>query len=139
MSRQYLIPGAGYINSDEAARQYLIPGFGYVSEQGAAAPVVLANPPAWINTITANSSSQNSVLPSGIGITVELVNAGPDIAFVDFTNDSIASVDIPTLTAGGFPVFANQPALAVDIKSNYSRIVYISAGNSTVYINRSDD
>lgn len=88
--------------------------------------------------ITANATAQNVSLPTGGGLLARVQNSGPQIAFVEFTSDSSASVDTPTTVGGGFPVFANQPALAVTFRSTDTNVVVVSAGNSTVYITRGE-
>lgn len=87
---------------------------------------------------TANAVSQNSALPVGGGLMLRLQNAGPQIAFVEFTADANLPVGVAGSSAGGFPVFANQPALDVALVAGQTNIAFISAGNSTLYVTRGD-
>ena len=90
-------------------------------------------------TMAANGVSQNMVLPSGGGLFVSVVNGGANIAFCEFTSDSNQVVAAPASNvAGGFPVFANQPPLIMQLRETDTRVVAISAGTSTLYFTRGE-
>jgi len=89
--------------------------------------------------MTANSSSQNIALPNGGGSLLRIENAGANIAYVELSADANMPAAVPTANVGGgFPVFANQPALTVRLKATDTRIACISAGSSSVYFTRGD-
>jgi hypothetical protein len=90
-------------------------------------------------TFTANGTSQNFTLPGGGGNMLRIENAGANIVFAEVTSDANLPAVIPTANVpGGFPVFANQPALPVLMRPGDTNIALISAGNSTVYVTRGD-
>lgn len=89
--------------------------------------------------MNANSSSQNVALPNGGGIFLSIVNAGANIAYCELTSDANLPALIPTANAGGgFPVFANQPALTVQLRAGATRIACVSEGNSKMLFTRGD-
>jgi hypothetical protein len=89
--------------------------------------------------MTANSASQNVALPNGGGGLLSIVNSGANIAYCELGSDANLPAQIPTANAGGgFPVFANQPALHVKLRATDTRLACISAGNSSVYFTRGD-
>jgi|GEM_PF-7081454 len=88
--------------------------------------------------LTANGASLNASLPNGGGLFLRLENSGPQIVFCELTADANLPVAIPTANGGGFPVFANQPALISLLHVGDTNIAYISAGNSTLYVTRGD-
>jgi len=88
---------------------------------------------------TANGVASNANLPLGGGLVWRIQNAGPQIVFCAFTSDANRPAGIPTANVGGgFPVFANQPALHVQAPVGATNVTLISAGNSTVYFTRGD-
>lgn len=88
---------------------------------------------------TANGSSQNAALPGGGGLFFRLENAGPQIVFCELTANANLAAQVPTANVGGgFPVFANQPALYSMAKAGDTNLAFISAGNSTLYVTRGD-
>jgi hypothetical protein len=90
-------------------------------------------------TFTANAISQSFALPVGGGLFCRVENAGANIAFAELSSDANLTASVPTANApGGFPVFANQPALLVKLHPTDTRIALISAGSSTVYVTRGD-
>jgi len=90
--------------------------------------------------MTANSSSQNIALPNGGGSLLRIENAGANIAYCELGSDANLPAAVPTAnTGGGFPVFANQPALCVRLRATDTRVACISAGNSSVYFTRGDE
>jgi len=89
--------------------------------------------------MTANSVSQNIALPNGGGSLLRIENAGANIAYVELTSDANMPAAVPTANVGGgFPVFANQPALTVRLRATDTRVACVSAGNSSVYFTRGD-
>lgn len=87
--------------------------------------------------LTANGVSQNAALPLCGGELVALYNTGPQMAFVEFSADANLPTAVPSgATAGGFPIAANQPAEYVRLKEGDTRISYISAGNSALFVAR---
>jgi hypothetical protein len=87
----------------------------------------------------ANSSSQNVALPNGGGIFLRVVNAGANIAYCETTSDANLPAVAPAAGAGGgFPVFANQPALTVQLKAGDTRVACVSEGNSKMLFTRGD-
>ena len=90
-------------------------------------------------TMAANASSQSIALPSSGGLLLRVQNAGPDIAFCELSADANLPAAAPTgNVSGGFPVFANQPALTVQLRATDTRVACVSAGNSSVYFTRGD-
>lgn len=89
--------------------------------------------------MTANAVSQNMALPGGGGIVLRIQNAGGDTAFCELSSDANMPAYVPTGNiSGGFPVFANQPALTVLLRATDTRVACVSAGNSSVYFTRGD-
>jgi hypothetical protein len=87
----------------------------------------------------ANSASQNVSLPNGGGIFLRVQNAGANIAYCELTSDANRPALVPTANAGGgFPVFANQPALTVMLKAGHTRVACVSEGNSKMLFTRGD-
>lgn len=89
--------------------------------------------------MTANSSSQNVALPNGGGAYLRIVNAGANIAYCETTGDANLPALVPAANvSGGFPVFANQPALTVKLKAGDTNIACVSEGNSKMLFTRGD-
>ncbi len=89
--------------------------------------------------MSANASAQSAALPSGGGSLLRVVNAGANIAYCELTSDANLPALVPTANAGGgFPVFANQPALHVQLKATDTRIACVSEGNSKMLFTRGD-
>lgn len=87
--------------------------------------------------MSANGTSQNIALPTGGGCLLRIENAGPNIAYCELTSDANVAAGIPTANVGGgFPVFANQPALPVLLRATDTRVACISAGTSSVHFTR---
>jgi len=90
--------------------------------------------------MTANASSQNAALPSGGGSLLRVENAGANIAYCELGSDANMQALVPTANSGGgFPVFANQPALTVRLRAGDTRVACVSEGNSKVLFTRGDE
>ena len=89
--------------------------------------------------MNANGVSQNVALPNGGGSILRVQNVGANIAYCELTSDANRPSLVPSAsTGGGFPVFANQPALTVTIKAGDTRVACVSEGNSKMLFTRGD-
>lgn len=87
-------------------------------------------------TMAANATALNVALPKGGGNVLGIVNAGPQIAFVDVFTANTSMSQIPTANSGGgTPVLANTSAL-LNIPDGAGFVSAISSGNSTMYFTR---
>ena len=87
----------------------------------------------------ANGVSQNFSLPPGNGLKLRFQNAGPGIAYAELTSNANSAAVVPNAnTPGGFPIFANQPALQVQMTAVDTNVALISASTSSVSVTRGD-
>jgi hypothetical protein len=87
--------------------------------------------------ITANATSQNVAMPAGGGMILRFINRGPDLAFIEITNDANFTCAVPTANGGGGAcIAANVSHQDFIVPAGANRIAAISAGNSALYVTR---
>ena len=89
-------------------------------------------------TLAANGVSQSINLPNGGGPLIRVKNAGPNIAYIEFTSNANTPASVAGASGGGYPVFANMAAEELMIPAGTSCIAAISAGTSSISFSRGD-
>jgi hypothetical protein len=86
--------------------------------------------------ITCNTTAQNLALPAGGGLLLSVLNAGANIAFMDFTADANFVCAAPTANGGGGMALAVNVPTKVHLPAEATRMAMVSLGNSTIYVAR---
>lgn len=89
-------------------------------------------------SMAANAVTQSVALPGGGGNQLTIFNRGPQDAFFELSATANTPATVPSAsTAGSFPVFANLPAVTVQLAATDAYFSAVSAGNSALHFSRS--